>query len=175
MRCESCGKNEAKFHYTKIFNGNMEEKHLCESCAGNDPDFDFDFDFEKPFSMHKLFTGLIGSSVEKKEDEIELRCEKCGQTYSEFRSKGKFGCDECYAIFKSKLNPLIKGLHGQNHHTGKIPKHSNEHVFLKREKDNLKKELEDAVKDERFEAAAVLRDKLKDISLKLDQMGGDKL
>ena len=76
MRCESCGKNEAKFHYTKIFNGNVEEKHLCEQCAASD--YDFDFDFENHFSMNKFFTGLIDPSVESNNDKMSLKCEKCG-------------------------------------------------------------------------------------------------
>lgn len=168
MRCESCGKNEAKFHYTKIFNGTVEEKHLCEGCAAND--YDFDFDFENHFSMNKFFTGLIDPSVESNNDKASLKCKKCGQTYKEFKSSGKFGCDECYITFKDKLDPLIKGIHGHNHHKGKIPKHSSDHIFLKREKDNLKKDLETAIKEERFEKAAVLRDKLKGISLKLEEI-----
>lgn len=170
MKCESCGENEAKFHYTKIFNGNIEEKHLCEECATND--YDFDFDFDNHFSMNKLFAGLIDSSVESNTDENTLKCEKCGQTYSEFKSKGKFGCDECYITFKDKLDSLIRGIHGHNHHKGKIPKHSSEHIFLKREKDNLKKDLEGAVKEERFEKAAILRDKLKNINSKLEDIKG---
>ena len=168
MKCESCGENEAKFHYTKIFNGKIEQKHLCEDCAAND--YDFDFDFDNHFSMNKLFTGLIDSSVENNKEAIGLKCEKCGQTYSEFKGKGKFGCDECYITFKDKLDPLIKGLHGHNHHKGKIPKHSSKHIFLKREKDMLKKDLEDAIKEERFEKAAVLRDKLKGINSKLEEI-----
>lgn len=164
MKCESCGENEAKFHYTKIFNGNMEEKHLCEECAAKNNEFEFDF--ENHFSVNKFVIGLIDNSVKSLKMDDGLKCEKCGQTYSEFSSEGKFGCDECYNTFKSKLDPLLKGLHGHNHHKGKIPKHSSRDILLKREKDNLKKELEDAVKEERFEKAAILRDKLIDIGTK---------
>ena len=168
MKCESCGINEAKFHYTKILNDNIEEKHLCEKCAAED--YDFDFDFEKHFSVNKFFTGLIDASVDSKNNQLGLKCEKCGQTYSQFKSGGKFGCDECYITFKDKLDPLIKGIHGHNHHKGKIPKHSGDHIFLKREKDNIKIDLETAIKEERFEKAAVLRDKLKGISSQLEEI-----
>lgn len=168
MKCESCGENEAKFHYTKIYNGNIEEKHLCESCAAND--YDYDFDFENHFSMNKFFTGLIDEPVKSVKEEDELRCEKCGQTYTQFKNEGRFGCDECYITFKNKLDSLIKGLHGHNHHSGKIPKHSSQDIFLKREKDDIKRELEESIKQERFEKAAILRDKLKDISIKLEDI-----
>lgn len=166
MKCESCGENEAKFHYTKIYNGKVENKHLCENCASND----YDFDFENDFSMNKLFSVLIDGPVKNFTHFDELKCEKCGQTYDEFSNGGKFGCGECYATFKNKLDPLIKGIHGHTHHKGKIPKHSSQDIILKREEDNIRIELEDAVKQERFERAAVLRDKLKNISGKLEDI-----
>lgn len=170
MKCESCGKNEAKFHFTKIYNGEVEEKHLCESCASKD--FDFDFGSDNHFSMNEFIAGLIGGPVKSYKEENGLQCTKCGQSYSEFKEDGRFGCDECYIAFKDKLNPLIKGLHGKNHHSGKMPKHSSQDIFLKREVDDLKKELEESVKQERFEKAAILRDRLKDISMKLEDIKG---
>lgn len=168
MKCESCGENEAKFHYTKIFNGHIEKKHLCSQCAAND--YDLDLDLENNFSMNKFFAGLIEDSVKSFEKKDSLKCEKCGQTYNEFRSEGKFGCDECYVAFKDKLDPLIKGIHGHNHHKGKIPKSSSRDIFLKREKDDLKKALDESIEKEKFEEAAILRDKLKAIDIKLEDI-----
>lgn len=170
MLCDSCGKNEANFHYTKIVDGGIEKKHLCEKCASDN----YDFDFDKPFSMNKFFTGLIDSIQETQRDYTEMKCGYCGQTYSEFKRNGKFGCIQCYETFKDKLNPLIRGLHGHNIHRGKIPKGSNERIFLKREEDNLKIQLEKAVKEEEFEKAAIIRDKLRELKIKLDSYGSDK-
>lgn len=168
MKCESCGENEAKFHYTKIFNGKIDQKHLCENCAAND--YDIDVDFENHFSMNKFFAGLIGEPVKNIEKDHGIKCQKCGQTYNEFKNEGKFGCDECYVAFKNKLDPLIKGIHGHNHHKGKIPKSSSRDIFLRRERSDLKKELDDSIKEEQFEKAALLRDRLRDIDTKLDDI-----
>ncbi len=168
MLCESCGENEAKFHYTKIINGRVEEKHLCQECASSS----YDFDFNNPFSMGKLFTGLIDTKQEDKKDGIEKKCENCGLTYSKFKQEGKFGCSYCYETFRDKLDPLIKGLHGHNINRGKIPKSSNEKIYLKREEDSLKIKLENAVKMEEFEEAAIIRDKLKALRGKLDSYEG---
>lgn len=164
MLCESCGKNQANLHYTKIINGKAEEKHLCEECAYKN----YDYEFDQPFSVSKLFTGLIDSMQESTMEGNELQCPNCGLTYSNFKREGKFGCSQCYEVFKSKLDPLFKGLHGHTRHKGKIPSTSNERTFLKREEDGLKTELENAVKEEEFERAAVIRDKLKDLKVKLD-------
>lgn len=164
MLCESCGKNKANLHYTKVVDGRVEERHLCDKCAAEN----YDFDFDKPFSMHKIFTGLIDNIQGFKTDEEELKCNTCGQTYEEFRKEGKFGCSQCYEVFKNKLDPLIKGLHGHNIHRGKIPKNANNQIFLRREEKNLKIQLESAVKMEEFEKAAVIRDELRSLRSKLD-------
>ncbi|MEW8973727.1 MAG: UvrB/UvrC motif-containing protein [Tissierellaceae bacterium] len=168
MLCESCGKNEANLHYTKVINGKVEEKHLCQECASAN----YDFDFNNPFSMHKLFTGLIDNKQEDKDRDIEYKCENCGLSYSDFKREGKFGCSQCYETFKDKLDPLIRGLHGHNINRGKIPKRSNERIYLKREEDSLKTRLENAVKMEEFEEAAIIRDKLKELKGKLKSYKG---
>jgi protein arginine kinase activator len=168
MICDSCGKNEANFHYTKIINGKMEEEHLCKECAFNH----YDFDLNKPLSMDKFFTGLIDNKQESKEDKKDIKCRNCGLTYSEFKERGEFGCSKCYIEFKDKVEPLIRSLHGHNIHRGKIPKSSDEKIFLKREEKDLNLELESSIKREEFERAAVIRDELKDIRAKLKEYEG---
>lgn len=162
MLCDSCGKNEAYIHYTKIINGKYNEEHLCEECALKN------YDLDNTFNMSKLFTGLIDGFKDTKEDNDETTCEFCGLNYSRFKSKGKFGCSHCYDTFKDKLDPLIKGLHGHNIHRGKIPVNSSSRIYLKREEDNLQLELENAVKMEEFERAAQIRDELKRLRSSLD-------
>ncbi|NLY44611.1 MAG: hypothetical protein GX053_01255 [Tissierella sp.] len=162
MLCDSCGKNEAYIHYTKIINGQFKEEHLCEDCALQN------FEFDKNFSINKLFTGLIDGFKDTKEDKDDTKCDFCGLTYSKFKNDGKFGCSKCYDTFKDKLDPLIKGLHGHNIHRGKIPMNSSGRIYLKREEDNLEIELENAVKMEEFERAAHIRDQLKKLRSTLD-------
>lgn len=162
MLCDSCGKNEAYIHYTKIINGKLHEGHICEECAVEN------YDLEDNFTMSKLFTGLIDGFKDNKDDSKEIKCNHCGLTYSRFKREGKFGCSECYATFNDKLNPLIKGLHGYDIHRGKIPANSSSRIYLKREEDNLELELEKAVKMEEFERAAQIRDELKKLKSALD-------
>lgn len=164
MLCESCKKNEANLHYTQIINGEMEEKHLCEECASKS----YVFNFDNPFSMSKLFTGLIDNIQEGTSERPRLKCENCGLTYKEFKQDGKFGCSHCYRTFKSNLHPLIKGLHGHNLHRGKTPKNIDKEILLIKEEESLQNKLEDAVKMERYEEAALIRDELKALRLKID-------
>lgn len=165
MLCESCNKNEATIHFTKIINGNVEEKHLCEVCAKSNNEFDF------PFPFHKLFTGLLEIS---EQDEIEqpnfkkINCSNCGLDYRKFLETGKFGCSKCYDVFSDEIEILLKDIHGHSKHLGKVPAVSEEKILKKREIESLKIELEENVKVENFEKAAVLRDEIKRINEKIE-------
>lgn len=158
MLCQVCGKNDATVHFTKIINGNIEEIHLCSSCAKENKDLEFNFDF--PFSFQKLFTGLIDSVQDKGEQEKDITCE-CGLTYKEFLESGKFGCAKCYDTFSGDMDSLLKGIHGHNRHEGKIPSGTKDKMLQKRAIESLKSELEQSIKIEDFERAAYLRDEIK--------------
>jgi protein arginine kinase activator len=166
MLCEDCGKNEATMHYTKIVNGDVTELHLCEECAKKNKDFDFD----TSFSFHKFLTGLIdniqGGSV--KVDYDDLKCDVCEMSYSKFKQVGKFGCPHCYESFKTKLVPLLRGIHGHDEHIGKIPKRTGGLIGIKKEIGRLKENLNKLVQDENFEEAAIVRDRIKALQSEME-------
>lgn len=164
MLCDSCKKKNANFHYTKIINGKMEELHLCETCAFENQDLDLD----KPFSIHKLFAGLFENMQTTQEEKVvDITCSNCGLTFTKFQKTGKLGCDKCYDNFSENLRPIINGIHGHNHHRGKAPKRISPDIILQKEVEDLMVRLEDAVKKEEFEKAAVLRDEIKLVKDKL--------
>ena len=160
MLCDSCGENEASLHFTKIVNGEKEERHLCESCAGND----VEFDISSPFSMHKLFTGIIDGLQGDIKQNNDLKCDNCGLSYIEFKNTGKLGCSKCYGAFKDKLPALIDGLQGSRVHRGKIPKSSSEEIKIEIEIRNLQDKLDMAVSNEEYEKAAEIRDEIRELN-----------
>lgn len=162
MLCQSCGKNNASIHFTKIINGNIEEKHICEMCAkeGNN------YEFELPYPFHELFAGLMGSV--KKEEVKDDGCSQCGLTHSEFSKTGKFGCVNCFKVFEKDVDSLLKGVHGHNNHIGKTPSRINSKMVNRKEIESLKTQLEESIAREEFEKAAKLRDKIKSIKEKID-------
>lgn len=190
MLCENCGKREANVMYTQIINGDKKEMHLCEECSeklgiGN-------MDFKMPIS----FSSFLGDFFDEFENDTllpelnpikELRCDSCGMTFENFMNTGKFGCSNCYNIFESKIDPILKNIHGANRHVGRLgkigpasniqeqeekkennkieetekeePKVANEVS----EEDKLREELRKAIKEERYEDAAKLRDEIKNL------------
>lgn len=167
MKCQSCGKNNASIHITKIVNGKIEEKHLCDNCAQIGDELDLDL----PFSFQKLFTSLISSMQEDSQEAKEIKdvtCPQCGLTYNEFLEGGKFGCINCFKAFEDDVNSLLKGIHGHSEHMGKIPSRVNSKNLDRIEMESLKEELQQSINKEEFERAAVLRDEIRVIEKKLE-------
>lgn len=176
MLCSNCGKNEANVRYTRIINGEKTEFALCEECAkkvGLD-----DIDFSMPIN----FTNFLSDFFE---DDAILpsfakigveKCPKCGLTYNEFVNNGKFGCGECYNAFSDRLDAILKNLHGSYKHTGRAPKNIVKEIDIQKQEtqtkkvdekqekiDKLNKDLQKAIKEERYEDAAKIRDEIKKI------------
>ncbi len=168
MQCQECGKRPATLHFTKIVGGEKTELHICESCARERGEF-------VPgtpggFSIHNLLSGLLdfeqsGAGAARP---ATLKCETCGMTYAQFSKIGRFGCSDCYKHFDDKLDPLLKRVHGNTVHMGKVPKRAGGKVRARREIDRLKREMQSRIEREDFESAARLRDQIKELEKKMD-------
>ena len=169
MICELCKKNDATVHLTEIINDQTTELHICEECAKAK-----DTQMQQHFGIADFLSGLVDlpSGVNKKKERISLKCESCGMTYANFKKLGRFGCENCYESFKRVLGPLLKKIHGTTRHAGKEPKAitfpskgvGKKPVKAKTETEKLnelKRRLDRAIKQEEFEEAAILRDKIR--------------
>jgi protein arginine kinase activator len=171
MLCDVCKKKQATVHLTEIVNDEVTELHLCEECAKSKG-----AQMQQHFSIADLLSGLVDFPLEasKRKEHIKLKCPKCGMKYSDFKKLGRFGCANCYDVFKRALYPLLRKIHGSAHHLGKQPKEmpvktvKSTKARPKPEEradrlKELKKRLEKAIELEEFEEAAALRDKIKEL------------
>lgn len=176
MLCQNCGNHEGNVRYTQIINGVKKEMILCEECA---KEFGID---EINFNMPINFSSFLGDLLDEYNDNSfmpsfakpkTLECDKCGLTYDEFAKNGKFGCENCYEAFNDKINHLVKNLHGSSIHIGRKPKYIKENKIdlePKKEKkeeskvDKLSEDLKEAIKEERYEDAARIRDEIKKLN-----------
>jgi len=159
MLCQICGKREATFHFKEVINDKIRELHLCEECARKKGFLSESF-FLPSFSLSSLIGGFTEEAEIPFSIASQVECPHCGLTYEQIREKGKIGCSFCYQTFKDYLAPLLERIHGHTRHLGKAPRGLK---MSEKEKEihKLRKELEDAVKQEEYEKAAVLRDKIR--------------
>lgn len=165
MNCEKCHKSHATIHLTAIENGAKREAHLCEECARQTG-----VHLKFNLSISDLLGSLMEPAAPKTSSKVSsLRCPECGITYSEFKAKARLGCAHDYEIFKTELLRLLEKIHGATTHAGKAPHTVDAAIRKENELVRLKKDLESVVKNEDFEKAAQLRDRIKSLELELNR------
>lgn len=186
MLCDNCGKREANVRYSENINGNKKELNLCEECSkklgiGK-------MDFNLPIDFSSFFGGLVEDFMTPEfmplfDDVKQLKCDECGYTFDDIANTGKLGCASCYSTFEERLDPIIKKIQGSNMHIGRTGKITDETIEKKIKKgsesenninkestkveekkselDKLEEDLKSAIKEERYEDAAKIRDEIK--------------
>lgn len=91
------------------------------------------------------------------------KCPTCGFSLRDWKRDGRFGCADCYDTFMEKIEPALKRLHADTIHRGKIPHNAYTPVLIENRIKDLKKQLDNAVKEERFEDAAATRDLMSEL------------
>ena len=158
MLCEKCGKNTATTHIKTVINGNVTEMNLCGYCAAKEGYTDF-----SKGSLSALLSSMLATGVEGAGKLQVSRCNFCGASFAQIAERGKVGCANCYKEFKNELLPYFKRIHGSVQHGGKNPVSTK--LTVKPEKpsvEGLKIQLAELVAAEKFEEAAILRDKIKE-------------
>lgn len=167
MLCQSCGKKTATTHIKTIVNGKLTEYHLCPDCANQKGYGNIFSSWGMDFG--NLLGGFIGNDIP---DSQVTRCPTCGVSFDEITQSGKIGCADCYQTFRRQLLPVIQRIHGTARHKGKVPGGSalritgGEHQMMPvRESplDEKRRLLKQAIANEDFEQAAVLRDQIKEM------------
>lgn len=180
MLCDNCKENEANIKYTQIINGVKKELNLCEKCGKELGVVNMQFD------MPINFSNFLGDFLSDFNEEAflpdygnkkELRCNICNSTLDDILSTGRFGCSNCYDIFADQIDEIIKKIQGSNIHVGRIGKaveknnidEENKEEFANKENKDIPKlellqqKLKKAIREERYEDAAKLRDEINDI------------
>ena len=157
MLCDKCKKNPAVRYIKTIVNGVVREYNLCEECAANEG-----YSSIAGTAFSSMLASFFGENLLTHSLQNETHCPKCNKTFSQIAKSGKLGCSECYNTFKSDLLPYIKRVHGSTVHSGKVPNSAPLMVKSKLETvDDLRLELNRLVAEEKYEQAAVIRDKIK--------------
>lgn len=199
MFCDVCNKENAVINVARVINGQKSVVNLCESCASNYTDglstVFGEYSFDKFLS--KIINGDPFSLGQRQIAPEVDSCPTCGLSYQNYQQSGRLGCSNCYEHFAPRLEPAFKKIHGRTRHQGKrLEKYSEDAgpnrlganleekakatgVELKlqnavdpaeQELQQLKAELQAKVELEEFETAAILRDQIKEIEAKTEEL-----
>lgn len=164
MLCSICKQKQATLHLTKIIGDKMHKIDLCEDCARKQGFTDGTID------VADFLFGLETPEASEKEKSSELKCPACGYTQSHLKKAGRLGCPECYNTFAEGLEGILKSMHKGSRHVGKVPRAQQSGKTVAEKIKKLQEELERAVAIEDYERAAVLRDEIKRIRAKLNEV-----
>ncbi|HUV07750.1 MAG TPA: UvrB/UvrC motif-containing protein [Spirochaetia bacterium] len=161
MKCDVCRSEEATIHVKQVTGDDEVELHLCEKCAtlkgittgkeGSD------------LSISTLLNGVVDVRKISSNSSAKKVCIRCGMTFQNFKKRGRLGCNECYSVFSKEIGRIIVRMFGKTRHTGKYPKRLLAYKTFLIDLEELKKNLEKAVKEENYEEAAKLRDRIKEL------------
>jgi protein arginine kinase activator len=159
-RCDQCGKQPATIRYTEIDDGKVTRRKFCQACAvGRGL-------LEEPSKPVVLLQEMLAAApapegAEAQGSAAEPVCSGCGISFRGFQQSGRLGCTTCYTAFRARLVPLLRKLHGSVRHNGKAPRAFAHKSELRQRVEDLRAELDRAVRGEDYERAAKLRDELR--------------
>ncbi len=139
----------------------MQKVNLCDACSKEkgvqDP---------TGFALADLLLG-IGAAEEIEKGAPTQKCPVCGFTQVDFKKTGRLGCSACYLTFSEGLGTLLKAMHKGTEHIGKLPQRAHREIELSDRMRSLNDDLRKAVAEEKYEAAASLRDQIRQLETEL--------
>lgn len=120
-------------------------------------------------SIRELIKPSPFSETPERRDITARRCPKCSITWDRLRQDGRAGCAHCYEAFSDQLHDVMQRVQHAPQHHGKKPRAAEkrrsrlEHLRARRDHrlEMLNRRLEEAVRQEKYEEAAKLRDQIK--------------
>ena len=164
MKCDFCDQKATVF-LTQLVEGQMKKVCLCESCSQEKGVTD-----PTGFSLADMLMGgvptsaLVGAApFVKRRNSGGKKCPNCGFSADDLNRVRRFGCSECFQVFRPEVELILRGMHQGVVHVGKVPK-GFEEIHARDEKlEELRGRLEEAITLENYETAATLRDEIRDL------------
>jgi protein arginine kinase activator len=165
MICEHCNKFPASVRVTDIVYSDeqsgeggsahtVQERLLCEMCAHS-------MQLPKtPVGKTPLNIFQMLHSARRTRRRNPVACAACGMDLDDFRRRGRLGCPACYETFRAQVGELLERVHGARTHVGRVPGVGEEELQRLQTLADLRQELDVAIREEDYESAARLRDRI---------------
>ncbi|MDE5897980.1 MAG: UvrB/UvrC motif-containing protein [Treponemataceae bacterium] len=156
MKCDLCEKEAAVF-VEGGDGGSRKRVSLCAECAAA---HGLPLRFAERKTMSLLLAEITAKKGASPDGERRL-CPACGKCLSEIVDGGIAGCPECYVAFHEEIAEAMRrhGLYGT--YAGSLPRRLASFRSALTDRLDLQTKLEEAVRSENYEKAAVYRDYLR--------------
>ncbi len=149
MKCEQCGRNKAEIVLSVCLDGQtLQSRYLCRACAN-----------AQGAAGEVRAQATPGAGAQAIED---LACDTCGLRFGEFCRTGLLGCADCYVRFGEHLVSLLRQTCGPDYFARDFSTKAAQagDRGLRQQLMELERALQEAVHEERYEAAAHIRDEI---------------
>ena len=163
MLCEECKVNEASYTLSVMVGDEVTTRHLCGDCMDK---MNMNIASGNIKSLLSSILSAITGNDTPEEKQAEVVCPRCRTTLSQFTKTGHLGCPACYEAFHEQLQPMLLQIHGRVQHAGRRPLRTEVAQRTRTLREDLERQMEQAVAVEDFETAAALRDRLRALSEK---------
>ena len=163
MLCEECKVNEASYTLSVMVGDEVTTRHLCGDCMAK---MNMNIASGNIKSLLSSILSAITGNDTPEEKQAEVVCPRCRTTLSQFTKTGHLGCPACYEAFHEQLQPMLLQIHGRVQHAGRRPLRTEVSQRTRTLREDLERQMEQAVAVEDFETAAALRDRLRALSEK---------
>lgn len=139
-------------HIKQVQDGTAREVHVCAECAAQ-----HGLEGISPMELSDFLFGVGTSRDEVRSPADDKRCPGCGFTGKDFKKTSRLGCMKCYETFADDVQPALVSMHRGDQHVGKVPASERKRYDAML----LEQQMAVAVQAQDFEAAALLRDRIK--------------
>jgi protein arginine kinase activator len=161
--CDQCGQGNATIQYTEVSRGEVVRVNLCRKCAAANGLLS---DSEEG-GVEALISRVSRPSRPTRARRSEAtRCPTCDLAWDEFEATGSLGCEDCYTTFAMALTRMLReGHQALLQHAAPGKRRSSDPAALLPE---LRSLLDQAIREEDYEAAASLRDRIQSLQTELE-------
>lgn len=159
MVCDLCAEREAVIFLEQKSPSGIRKINLCPECAA-ERGIQAPQVVSSQQNVAAVFEEVFRKNA-KTRLEFSRLCPGCGKSLGEIKSSGFAGCPECYSVFSEELKMSFSehGITGV--YSGSLPKRVRDFRNALTDRADLQAKLEEAVKEENYEKAAVYRDFLR--------------
>ncbi|MCH7521820.1 MAG: UvrB/UvrC motif-containing protein [Candidatus Marinimicrobia bacterium] len=173
LPCDICGRDES----TELMSMYGTAYHECRQCGliYLRPMIDNTAELNEVFYTRAIDKYVAKIKSKRKKNHRKLR------QFAGFKKTGRFGCSQCYQVFRSGLDNLLEAMHRNTEHHGKVPTHFIDAATAEEQAtesfmdiSELNAKLDEAISIEDYEEAARLRDSIAQLENPSDDLEKDQ-